>query len=160
MESLKNVVNRVFDLDIMEKSRERSYVYARYVYAKILREKGFSMQDIGKSLNKDHSTIVHYCKQIEFIVKQDTELAEKYLLCKDIFFNNVPYIKKKLRESELESRLDKTTADFEQLLSERKKILELRDKYKRLDKIIKIIESYTPEGMEKRTEAMVNKMFN
>lgn len=160
MESLKNVVNKVFDLDIMENSRGRSYVYARYVYAKILRDKGLSVQDIGRSINKDHSTIVHYCKQIDFIVKQDTELAEKYLLCKDIFFNNAPYIKKKLKEAELESRLFKLTADYEQLLSERKKILEVREKYRRLDKIIKIIDLHTPEGMEKDTEKMVNKMFN
>lgn len=160
MESLKNVVNKVFDLNIMEKSRGRSYVYARYVYAKILRDKGFSVMDIGNSINKDHSTIVHYCKQIDYMVKQDTDLAEKYLLCKDIFFNNAPYIKKKLKEAELESRLFKITSEYEELLSERKKILDLRDKYKRLDKIIKIIESNTPEGKEKNTENMINKIFN
>ena len=48
--TIREVVNSIFHVDIMSKSRKRDVVNARMIYSKILREKHLSYNVIGKSL--------------------------------------------------------------------------------------------------------------
>jgi hypothetical protein len=83
---LKDIVNQVFKLDIMEKTRKREVVEARMVYSRILRDTEFmTLSKIAKSLNKNHATIVHYNKNFKYLIKPDERLWGLYLLCARIY---------------------------------------------------------------------------
>lgn len=70
-EKIKQIVSNSLGLDIMKETRVREYVYARYIYAKIMRDKGFSLAYIGDTINKDHATIIHALKQFELLKNYD-----------------------------------------------------------------------------------------
>lgn len=85
-ERLKDIVNRVFEVDIMEKTRRREVVEARMVYTRILRDSEFmTVSKIAKSLNKNHATILHYLKNFKYFIKPDERLWDMYLLCCRIY---------------------------------------------------------------------------
>ena len=75
---LKEIINLEFNLDIMERSRERSYVDSRMVYSLILSKRGYGPTQIGRSIKKSHSTILHYLKDIEVVMGQFPDLYKKY----------------------------------------------------------------------------------
>jgi hypothetical protein len=77
-EDLITIVNTEFNLDLQTKSRRRAYVDARRVYSLIMRDRGFSLTAIGRSLEKDHATIIHYLKNIHIIFKHCPNLHESY----------------------------------------------------------------------------------
>jgi hypothetical protein len=82
---LKQIVNNVFLLDLESKNRKREVVDARKVYSKILRNIGYKYDVIGRSINKDHSTIVHYVSDIESIMPYDRDIKDKYIACEIAF---------------------------------------------------------------------------
>jgi hypothetical protein len=85
-ERLKNIVNRVFNLDIMCTTRKREVVEARMVYSNVLMGiHRVTLEHVGKFLNKSHCTIVHYNKNFNYIIKPDEELWRKYLLVSEIY---------------------------------------------------------------------------
>lgn len=83
---LKNIVNQVFKVDVMEKTRKREVVEARMVYSRILRDSEYmTLSRIAKSLNKNHATILHYNKNFKYFIKPDERLWDMYLLCCRIY---------------------------------------------------------------------------
>lgn len=66
-EKLIKLISDTLEVDLMKETRVREYVYARFVYSKIMRDKGFSLSYIGNTINKDHSTIIHALKQFELL---------------------------------------------------------------------------------------------
>jgi hypothetical protein len=86
IEKLKGIVNEAFLVDLDIDNRKRETVDARKIYSKILRDSGYSYQAIGKTINKNHATIIHYIKNIEHLLSYDKVLYFKYLACKDVFF--------------------------------------------------------------------------
>ena len=96
MQELKEIINEVFLVDIDIKSSKRAVVDARKVYSKILRDSGYSYELIGETINKNHATIIHYVKNIEYLLSYDQILRDKYVACKNIFtVNSVKEQKKK-----------------------------------------------------------------
>ena len=51
---LKRRVAKAFDADPMHPERKRKYVDARVAFARQARDKGLTLQEIGKCLNKHH----------------------------------------------------------------------------------------------------------
>lgn len=105
---LRDIIEEVFGLDIMLKNRSRKRVDARIIYAKILRENGYSFPQIGDLLAKDHSTIIHYCSLFDTTIHYIPELKKKYKMCSDIFrgetLNEQYYTKKELIVELLKTR--------------------------------------------------------
>lgn len=87
---LRTVVENIFGVNILDKSRSREIVDARIIYAKILRNNGFSLHFIGNVLAKDHSTIVHYCYEADDLIKFVPEIKKKYAICRDRFDGRLP----------------------------------------------------------------------
>lgn len=85
IDELKTIVNDVFLVDIDIKNSKRGVVDARKVYSKILRDSGYSYELIGETINKNHATIIHYVKSIDYLLSYDQILREKYVACKNIF---------------------------------------------------------------------------
>jgi len=60
MEIIEKIVSRTLGINLRSKTRERQYVDARYIYFKICTElTNKTYSEIGKTLNKDHSTVTH-----------------------------------------------------------------------------------------------------
>ena len=53
---LKRRVAKAFGADPMHPKRKRKYVDARVAFARQARDKGLTLQEIAKCLNKHHST--------------------------------------------------------------------------------------------------------
>lgn len=160
MDSLKEIILKLLKLDINKKERSRELVDARYIYAKILKDRGHTLMSIGRSLKKDHTTIMHYIKQVEIMLKQDNRLAEMYVMCKEAFLTDKPHFSKDYKEFELISKIIKLTKENESLILERKNILDMKEKFSRISRIVDIIDMRTPVGFERTIEEKINRMFN
>ena len=99
-EELKKIVNDVFLVDIDIENRKRDVVDARKVYSKILRDSGYSYELIGKTINKNHATIMHYVKNIEHLMSYDQILRNKYVACKDVFIEKKKSILDQVKKDE------------------------------------------------------------
>ena len=62
---LKGIISEVFDVDIMNTSRLAKVVDSRRVFLKILLELGYTLSAIGKEVNRDHSTMHFYKRNIQ-----------------------------------------------------------------------------------------------
>lgn len=153
-------VNDFFGFDISIKSRKRSIVEARMMYAKLMKVyTNTSLTEIGLLINKDHATIIHYLKNFRHIKKQDREFSNKYDILSEVYedfrkswFDLERFDDKKriqVLESSLKSALDKKEL-YENYIK----------KIKRIDSIVQLIEERTPRGEEEYVESKINRMFN
>lgn len=79
MKSIRNIVEKHFGIDISNKTRKFEYVFARACYYKICRDfGGYQYNKIAKTLNKNHATVLHALKEIEFMAKHDKVYLKKY----------------------------------------------------------------------------------
>lgn len=60
--------------------RNRPLVRARWAYMAAMRKRGMSYPDIGKSLCRDHSTVVYGCEQAGHMAKRSPEFAQMLAL--------------------------------------------------------------------------------
>jgi len=88
MAQLKEIVNNVFAVDLLETNRKRDLVDARTVYSKVLRERGYTFETIAKSINRDHATVIHYMKSIDSLITYDKGIRDKYIYCKNLFLDD------------------------------------------------------------------------
>lgn len=83
---LRDIVKDIFSVDVIkENNRIRSVVDAKKAYTKILRDEGYSYQEIAKILKKNHATLIHYMRSVDTIIKSDPIFNKKYILCKKRF---------------------------------------------------------------------------
>lgn len=112
MKSLKNIVNTIFLVDIDEHTRHRRIVDARRAYARILKDAGFSYQHIGKTLGKNHATVIHYVKSVDDLIRFDSIFEKKFMLAKKEFLKENEHLKNTSKRDiyetaiELENRID------------------------------------------------------
>jgi chromosomal replication initiator protein len=91
MEEVKNVVCRYFKVEpeILEsKSRKKVHAYPRNIYVYLCRHHtDVTVEDIGRSLNRNHSTILYASEVIEHKMKVDKKLR-----------NQVEFLSRKLKD--------------------------------------------------------------
>lgn len=86
LNAIRFAVQNYFDLDITSKHRTQDYVYARFVYCKLARElTSLSLQKIGKSINRNHATVIHAVKEIECVFQYDQRVLKSYQYILDRF---------------------------------------------------------------------------
>ncbi len=74
-----NKTKEIFGLDILEKTRKRDYADLRMITAYLIKtHTKLSLGQIGKMMNKDHATILHYCKTTESLLKTNGQFKNKY----------------------------------------------------------------------------------
>tara|TARA_R110000787_G_scaffold200245_1_gene311269 strand:+ start:467 stop:865 length:399 start_codon:yes stop_codon:yes gene_type:complete len=79
-DDLKKIVDEVFELDLLRKTRQREYVDARRVFSHLLLKEGATLSGIGNYLGLNHATVHYYTKKFEWIIKSDLILRERYEL--------------------------------------------------------------------------------
>ena len=88
MTSLVMLSARIFEIsehEVMAKRRVRLYVQARTAIASILRFKyNMSLCNIGRAMNKDHSTIINMIKNHKTDMKYDEIYRNRYQQIKQL----------------------------------------------------------------------------
>ena len=85
---LKQIVSNEFQVDVSSLRRTRVHVDARLVYSYILRNRGLGLSKIGKSINKNHATVLYLLNNAPSYLKQDPDLKTKYDSCLLMFENH------------------------------------------------------------------------
>tara|TARA_R100000773_G_scaffold33501_1_gene28590 strand:- start:1127 stop:1561 length:435 start_codon:yes stop_codon:yes gene_type:complete len=85
---LKQIVSNEFQVDVSSLRRTRVHVDARLVYSYILRNRGLGLSRIGKSINKNHATVLYLLNNAPSYLKQDPDLKTKYDSCLLMFENH------------------------------------------------------------------------
>jgi chromosomal replication initiation ATPase DnaA len=70
---------------VFSKCRESEYVFCRNIYTKIQKMYGKKLTEIGKDIDKDHTTIIHSLRQFD----NRYTLEESYRNLSDKIFNKV-----------------------------------------------------------------------
>jgi hypothetical protein len=86
-EVLSNIINETFNINISSQSRKREHVQGRMIYYKILRDLGYGLSYIAKSINKNHATVIHGLKQFQDLWEVEPEVRFEYNLIRDLFYN-------------------------------------------------------------------------
>lgn len=90
MEFLERLILEVLEVNVNENTRKREYVYARFIYYKLLYETGkIRVSKIARSLNKNHATVLYGLKSFQYILMQDPDFAEDYKTIRRMFFKLV-----------------------------------------------------------------------
>lgn len=146
--------------DLTQKSRKRNIVEGRMMYAKLMkRYTNVSLSDIGRSLGKDHATIIHYLKNFSYLKKADIHFATKFDMLSDTY--------EEFREAWFDDEKFDDKRKIKVLESSVKQLVEIKNEYeryfnkiKRIDSIVQMIEQRTPKGEEEYVESKINRMFN
>ena len=143
METLSQIVNREFEANIFNYSKKQNNVNARKVFCKILSDIGFSLEDICGFMKKSYGVYMYYMRDVENLLNYNSEVKEKYIECKDLFFLTIKEVVQELYEyvPSRSSKMDYSVWD-------RNSLEKVEDKYDRVRKIIELVDINTPLGEE------------
>jgi hypothetical protein len=160
---VKQIVELVTGVKIIENNRKREVIDARMIYTKILRERGASLVSIGMTINKDHTTIIHYLRTMDSLLITDREVIRKYIKSKELLLLDEQDLNL-LNGNDTVSELSRLKETLE--ISE-KKVKLLQDENEKLNRemerfrgILKIIDEATPVGQEKIVERKIKRMLD
>ena len=93
LETIKEAVNKKFNLDISVNTRQRNYSYAKKVFSKLAYESGATFREVGDVIKKSHCNILHHVNSINVITledkkKHDQIIRELNLVLSKPFFNS------------------------------------------------------------------------
>ena len=71
VQRLTEIVRNGFDSDVYTRCRKRHHVDGRIAFALLLREQGLGCSEIGKILNRNHATVLHYWNRGEALMETD-----------------------------------------------------------------------------------------
>jgi hypothetical protein len=145
---------------LAQQSRKRPVVEARMMYSKLMkRYTKASLSEIGRPINKDHATIIHYLNNFSWLKKTDKEFSTKFDILSDMYeeYRMVWFNDEKLEDKKKSQLLEKS---LEAVTLEKVKYEDWFKRFERLDSIIQLIEERTPKGEEEYVEQKINRMFN
>jgi hypothetical protein len=87
MDTLRSIIDEEFKIEIIKRTNNRVAVSARKIFSKILYENGYTMNEIGKYLKKDPSSIFYYMTDVDYMIEYTEGMSEKYLNCNKLFTN-------------------------------------------------------------------------
>jgi len=162
-EIIEEVVNRHFRLNLRRNTRQRPYVNARATMSYLLRQKGYSLQAIGRILNKNHATIINLTKNFEWYLKSDPEFRHIYQnIAYEIAENDDAIYEKEEKEIikeifSLRNQNKLLNSQIERLTLEQEKTKSNKVKYQ---KIFEMIEERTRDGYEDEVLKKLNAIYN
>jgi len=77
LEQLKDIIDNEYNLNIAERNRSREHSYARKVYCKLARYKGFTLQSIGESISIKHDAVYYHLRTFQTIENKDLIIYKK-----------------------------------------------------------------------------------
>lgn len=159
---LQEIVCRVFNIsNLSSTTRERKYVDARKVYSKILRERGWSLCKIARSIEKDHTTIIHYLKEMKWLLIHDTQIIDFYFIIKKQHSHIIATTKEEsFTPEELLKKIDLLKEEKNFLISALKNMEEELNKLNSFDNIFTSILERVPKEKIDEFETKVTRILN
>ena len=149
LKKLEKIVNNIFSANILGKRRKRENVDARRAFCNILKIEGFTCTSLSKYLKKNHSTVLHYERDIESIIITDPIFSKKY--------NNEYYYSK----NNTNKNLSEVTREKDFLKQESRRLYKESKRYNtNNNNIYDIITLRTKPGTEDHIERKINTFFN
>lgn len=75
----KGLVEDYYKVELSTNTRQRTYVEARAIYFRLLRnETKMSLESIGKSVGRDHATVLYSQKRLSDWIEVDSQIAQDY----------------------------------------------------------------------------------
>jgi len=92
LETIKEAVNKKFNLDISTDSRQRNFTDAKKVFSKLGYESGATFRAVGEVINRSHCNVLHHVNSVntisvEYKKKHDEIIKELDLVFSKPFFN-------------------------------------------------------------------------
>ena len=103
LETIKQAVDKKFNLDISLNTRQRNYTYAKKVFSKLAYESGATFKEVGNVIKKSHCNILHHVNSIDVITIQDKRKHDEIIrelglvLSKPFFNSEQDKIKKEIK---------------------------------------------------------------
>jgi hypothetical protein len=87
-ETIKEIVENYFEISISRNTRKRQYVEARAIYFKLCRIfTQLSLEQIGKSVNRDHASVLHGIRSINTWEEVDKRMNNNMRILKNKIIN-------------------------------------------------------------------------
>ena len=87
-ETIKEIVENYFEISISRNTRKRQYVEARAIYFKLCRDfTQLSLEQIGKSVKRDHASVLHGVRSINTWVEVDKRINNNMRILKNKIVN-------------------------------------------------------------------------
>lgn len=160
-ENVKKVVELIMGGDIFANNRRRIAVETRMMMGSILRDMNYSLNEIGRYMKKDHSTIIHYVKTLDNLIESDQVLLKKYIKCRELLtIKEQPAAETELFEDYrmLKLKVELLEKEKEVLIQEKKDLMIGQNV--RMNNIFRLIEEHTNHGTEFLMERKLRKIFN
>ncbi|MGB1269866.1 MAG: helix-turn-helix domain-containing protein [Flavobacteriaceae bacterium] len=162
-ELLKKAVNFHFECDIDNPCRERKYVNARMTFAYIMKKRGYSLSSIGRMLVKNHATIIHYLKNVEWYMKTDAEFRENFNnVYQDTYLDDesIHLLDTDALIKEVFSLRKENKSLYSLVEGLKKEQLESKRDRERFSSIFEMVRQRTHEGSEEQVLKKLNHMYN
>lgn len=164
VDAIKNIVNTYYNIQVNCKIKTDQLVKARAICYKILKEDcQMTYSFIGFSFRKNHATIIHALKEIEWMFKSDKQMEKDYHNIRALWVEEAAdYVE--LKPTELKKQLN--------LLQEQNKMLnlslidvqerceELLKHTKKYKSVVDLIDKRVPEQRLKEVETKINHLIN
>tara|TARA_R100000655_G_scaffold57705_1_gene96081 strand:- start:7276 stop:7716 length:441 start_codon:yes stop_codon:yes gene_type:complete len=103
-DNLREIIERKFNLKLIDKRRHTRFIQARCIFSNILKQKGYGCLAIGNMLRKNHATILKYFENFDWFYKTDEFFYQSYEQINEQFQSN-SVIYTQLQEFELKKQL-------------------------------------------------------
>lgn len=153
LKEIRSIVEQECNLNLNNKTRKREYVFARAVYYKLCREiTNNSYEDIGKTLDKDHATVLHGVRIF------DTFLMQKALFKYELsIYNKVMEVYTDESDKNPSTLIEKVKAEKLRLQKEKQEVLKIYqdinnqylDLKKKHNHMLKFFSKYEPNAYDK-----------
>lgn len=144
IEDIKKIIENTTGIELKKRSRVERNVYIRCVYFKFCRDiAGGTMTQIAKSIDMDHSTIVHSLKRFEDYKKYSKEFNTIYSKC----YSKVRYLER-IKDMEI----------FMNYSTEKKEIHILKDKYLVAQREIEELKDKVKELEQKNNKGLIESL--
>tara|TARA_R110000868_G_scaffold9795_7_gene48258 strand:- start:14687 stop:15220 length:534 start_codon:yes stop_codon:yes gene_type:complete len=163
IKTLREAVELEYACSLRSRVRRRNYVNGRMTFAYILRKRGFTVASIGFYMGRDHSSIVHYLKNIEWYLKTDVQFrttfekvfTEFHTDEHSIFLMGNDELKKELITCR--HQLKELNLEIEGL---KKQQAETKKVSKRIEALVDVVTQRTRSGFEDETLKKLNIFYN
>jgi len=122
LETIKEAVDKKFNLDISTDSRQRNFTDAKKVFSKLGYESGATFRAVGEAINRSHCNVLHHVNSVntisvEYKKKHDEIIKELDLVFSKPFFNlEQEKIKKEIKNKQTNKTI-KEIQDITDILS-------------------------------------------
>jgi len=141
---IKEIVENYYQLDITRLTRKREYVEARAIYYNLVRDNTrMSLSTIGKTMGKDHSTVLYFIRKLRDWITYDQQIQRDYEILTDVVkeaveLNPEDFKREKTIEGFYQVQFKKIVTEKEQLTKEKEiadnKLEKLLIRYTNLNK--------------------------